>query len=90
MKYSPQICFCLRIELLVGAPYKVASAARERLWELALSLQRLGQLYFRPAAFAMGFHMFSYDFTRFIRLHKSADFHEARDALPRLEAMRQS
>lgn len=43
MKYFLKFAFILRMELLDGAPYKVASAARERLWELALSLQCLGQ-----------------------------------------------
>ena len=43
MKYFLKFTFILRMELLDGATYKVASAARERLWELALSLQCLGQ-----------------------------------------------
>lgn len=72
MKYFLKFAFILRMELLDGAPYKVASAARERLWELALSLQCLGQWDFRPAAFLICFHKISHDhMIQMIRFHKS-------------------
>lgn len=72
MKYFLKFAFILRMELLDGATYKVASAARERLWELALSLQCLGQWDFRPAAFSICFCKISHDYMiQMIRFHKS-------------------